>query len=92
MKFFKVTCPKCGYEYAADEILYPKYMLGNYKQLIRNEAGKIVEVIGSEEPALEEDWECENCHCNFKVKVDIHLKVDYDPNLDFSNEDYSIKI
>lgn len=86
----KITCPKCGYEYLAAEILYPKYLLGTCSHIERDESGKITKVIG-EEPSLIEDWECENCGCSFKVEANIELNVKYDSKYDFSDNNYSIK-
>ena len=41
------------------------------------------------QPELEEDWECYNCGCTFKAKLDIKGYSVYNQNYDFS-EDYVI--
>ena len=84
-----IRCPKCGYEYLASEIFYPKSLLGSCQNILRDENGKILLLPDGEEPSLEEDWECDNCGCNFKAKLDIKGLSAYDQTYDFS-DDYSI--
>lgn len=84
-----IKCPKCGYEYLASEIFYPENLLGVAKDVLRDDKGKILLIIDGEEPCLEEDWECYNCGCDFKAKLDIKSGSIYNQNYDF-NEDYII--
>lgn len=81
-------CPKCGMEYAIGEVFYPDDLLGIPRNVIRDDNGKIIFIEGKK-PVLEEDWECEKCGCDFKVRLDISPKVIYDSKYDF-DEDYSI--
>ena len=74
-----IKCPKCGYEYLASEIFYPQSLLGSGPNPLRD----------GEEPELEEDWECYNCGCNFKAKIEMRGCSIYHQNYDFS-EDYVI--
>lgn len=84
-----IKCPKCGYEYLASEIFYPEQILGKAKEVLRDDNGNILWVTEDEESCLEEDWECDRCHCDFKAKLDIKPISIYDKGYDFS-EDYSI--
>lgn len=84
-----IRCPKCGYEYLASEIFYPDNLLGESRSVLRDEKGHILLLNDGEEPELEEEWECENCGCNFKAKLDIKGGTVYNSNYDFS-EDYVI--
>ena len=83
-----IKCPKCGYEYLASEIFYPDDILGDSRDILRDDNGKIIFLDGKE-PNLEEDWECENCGCNFKAKLEMKGITIYNNNYDFS-EDYTI--
>ena len=85
-----IRCPKCGYEYLASEIFYPESLLGSCDNILRDDAGKILLISGGEEPNLSEDWECDNCGCQFKAKLDIKGCSIYNSNYDFS-EDYVIE-
>ena len=66
-----IKCPKCGYEYLASEIFYPQSLLGSAPNPLRDDMGKILLLPEGEEPELEEDWECYNCGCNFKAKIEM---------------------
>ena len=88
VKYFAFKCPKCGAEYTIAEVFYPENLLGKPGDIIRDDKGKIL-VITGKEPNLEEDWECEYCGTNFKVKLDIKPTVLYDKRFDF-NDDFSI--
>ena len=84
-----IKCPKCGYEYLASEIFYPQSLLGSGPNPLRDDTGKILLLPEGEEPELEEDWECYNCGCNFKAKIEMRGCSIYHKNYDFS-EDYVI--
>ena len=84
-----IRCPKCGAEYLASEIFYPEDILGTAKDILRDDNGKILLVASGAAPILEQDWECDHCGCNFKAKLEITPKSEYDKNHDFS-EDYII--
>ena len=88
-KHVVIRCPKCGYEYLASEIFYPESLLGSCQNPLRDENGKLLLLPEGEEPTLEEDWECYNCGCNFKAKLDVRGCSVYNQNYDFS-EDYVI--
>lgn len=88
-KHIIIRCPKCGYEYLASEIFFPESLLGSCPDILRDEAGKILLLPTGEQPELEEDWECYNCGCTFKAKLDIKGYSVYNQNYDFS-EDYVI--
>lgn len=63
-----IKCPNCGWEYTLAEIFYPKYVLGNPKDIERTSDGKIVEYYGHS-PELEETYKCDNCSCSFKTHL-----------------------
>lgn len=84
-----IRCPKCGYEYLASEIFYPESLLGSCSDILRDENGKILLLPNGEEPCLEEEWECDNCGCQFKARIDMKGYSIYNQNYDFS-EDYVI--
>lgn len=88
-KYITIKCPKCGHEYLALEIFYPESLLGSCSDILRDDNGRILLVSNGEEPCLEEDWECYNCGCNFKARLDIKGYSVYNQNYDFS-EDYVI--
>lgn len=89
-KYFIVKCPKCGAEYTIAEIFYPENLLGTPVDIIRDDNGRIIFIDGKE-PELEEDWECEHCGTDFKVKLEIKPTVVYDKRLDFK-DDFSVDI
>ena len=57
--FSTIKCPKCGYEYLPAEIFFPKSLLGNPKDIIRDDDGSI-EFFNGETMNLHEEFECEN--------------------------------
>lgn len=89
-KYIIVKCPKCGYEYIASEIFYPEDILGKVKNVVRDDSGKIIFIEG-DYPELIEEWQCDKCDTNFKVKLSITSEIIYDKNLDFS-EDFIIDL
>lgn len=89
-KFFTIKCPKCGAEYTLADIFFPEDLLGKPTNVIKDDEGKILFIEG-EVPQLVEDWECERCGTDFKVRLDIKPLVEYDKKFDFS-DDYSIDL
>lgn len=63
-KFLIIKCPKCGYEYLPAEIFFPKEILGNPQNIIRNDKGQIEFCTGTNFN-LKEEFTCINCDCDF---------------------------
>ena len=74
--FIVIKCPKCGYEYVAAEIFFPKDLLGKPNNIIRDDKGHIILVEG-EQPCLTEEYECEHCKTTFKTTLGITSESKY---------------
>ena len=85
-----IKCPKCGYEYLAAEILIPKIIFGQPKEIIRKTDGTIDFYLG-EEPDLHDSYICDKCGATFNIDVDITFNCTLDQECNFS-EDYSSTI
>lgn len=77
--FIVIKCPKCGYEYVAAEIFFPKDLLGRPNNIIRDDNGHIILVEG-EQPNLSEEYECEKCGTTFKTTLSITSESKYNKN------------
>lgn len=80
MKDRIIKCPNCGCEYLLGEILYPNLVLGQPKNIIKNEKGKI-EYWEDNDLSLSESYVCDNCNTPFIV----NLKLDFDVEIDHKN-------
>ena len=87
--FVIIKCPKCGYEYTAAEVFFPKDLLGYPNNIIRDDNGKILLVEGKQ-PALTETYICDNCETTFKAQLCIEAKTSY--NKDMEDEDFVIDL
>lgn len=83
--FSTIKCPKCGYEYLPAEIFFPKSLLGNPRDIIRDDDGSI-EFFNGETMNLHEEFECENCQALFEVDATINFSCKYDKKIDFDEE------
>ena len=80
-KKYIIKCPKCGAEYLPAEIFVTDY-LGNPKNIIKDENGKIEHFDGSP-LELKEEYECDVCGCKFTIEGDVtfttkEVKIDFD--------------
>ena len=71
-KFIK--CPYCEAEYCASEIFYPGDLIGNMRDVIKDDHGKII-FVDDETPTCEEEYCCDICGRTFKVKADVFFKT-----------------
>jgi DNA-directed RNA polymerase subunit M/transcription elongation factor TFIIS len=62
-----IKCPNCGAEYLPEEIFYPNSVFNKNIEVVRDEKGKIVYKNGNSF-CLTEEFECENCGCNFSIE------------------------
>lgn len=89
-KFYVIKCPKCGYEYLPEEIFYPKSFLGNAKNIVRDENGKIL-YFDEDSMNTKEEYICDNCDCAFDVDAKVEFSTKINVVKDFS-EDYETSI
>lgn len=87
--FVILKCPKCGYEYTAAEIFFPKDLLGYPNNIIRDDSGKILLVEGKQ-PSLVETFVCDNCGTTFKARLGLQAETTY--NKDLEDEDFVIDL
>ena len=72
-KVIKIKCPICGWEYLPEEIYVS--ILGNPKNIVRDEKGKILYHTG-DSMDRRENFECWHCHTNLKVTMECKFKVE----------------
>lgn len=70
----KIKCPNCEREYLPGEIYIPKYFTGEPINVQRDEQGKILGCSGIQQD-LNEQFQCDNCDCEFEVKATIKFDV-----------------
>lgn len=85
-----IKCPKCGYEYVAAEIFFPKTLLGKPSNIVRDDDGHIILVEG-EMPTLQETYECDNCGTTFKTTLSISSESKYNKEID-DEDDFVIDL
>lgn len=81
-----IKCPYCDIEYLPSEIFYPKYFLGQEKDIERDTLGQILYYDGIDADHTE-TYICDNCNKQFKVEADIKFTAIPD-NQNNLNEDY----
>ena len=72
MKF--IECPFCGQEYHPAEIFIPRCVIGDPVQIVKDDNGKITNVI-SDNIDLEEKYICDKCSQEFTVVADVKYKI-----------------
>lgn len=72
MKF--IECPFCGQEYHPAEIFIPKYIIGNPTHIVKDDTGKITNVI-LDNVDVEEKYICDKCSQEFTVIADIKYRI-----------------
>lgn len=82
----KINCPYCNIEYLPGEIFIPNYIIGQPREIERDEEGNIVWNDGINQH-LEETYICDKCHRKFKVKVNLDYTIEKTDEFDMS-EDY----
>lgn len=80
-----IKCPNCGAEYLPEEIFYPNSVFNKNLQVVRDEEGKIV-FVNEDYFCLEEEFECEQCNCNFIIKSKINFQTDLVKEEEFEEE------
>lgn len=82
----KINCPYCNIEYLPGEIFIPNYIIGQPKEIERDEDGNIVWSDGIKQN-LKETYTCDNCHKKFNIKIDLDYTIEKTDDFDMS-EDY----
>ena len=85
-----IKCPHCGFEYLPAEIFYAEDIIGNPKDIVRDEKG-CIEYSNGEESTKEEYCTCDKCGCTFKITCEIKYKTEVVEDEDFST-DYETKL
>lgn len=80
-----VECPVCGRQYLPSEIFFPSCVFGGPSYIERDDAGKIVHVIGTD-MILFERYDCDNCNSTFEVSIDIKFSSKVPPHINFIEE------
>lgn len=82
----KLRCPYCNIEYLPGEILIPNYIIGQPKEVDRDEDGNIIWNSGINQN-LKETYICDRCHKKFNIKVKLDYTTEKTDDIDMS-EDY----
>lgn len=86
----KIVCPKCGQEYLACEVYYPKDFLGNAKTIIKDSEGHIK--FSDSDMNLHEEFVCFKCDTLFnidaKIEFSTSINVEHDFDEDFESSVY----
>ena len=90
MKDKIIKCPCCGEEYLPGEVLYPNWIIGQPKNIIKNDRGRI-EYWEDEDLSLTETYICDKCNTPLNITVSIDYSVEVDHKKNF-NEDSSTSI
>jgi len=80
---FIIECPHCGAQYLPGEIFLPKEFLGEPKNVDKDENGKILSYVGTNMNTVE-NYICDYCGTNFKVRATINMNARTDVKHDFS--------
>lgn len=89
-----IKCPYCGYEYMPGEIFIPKYLVGQAKDIERDENGKIIYTY-PEEFDNKESFDCIKCNKTFEIEAFIEYKVkssEMNFDEDYTSEKYPDRI
>ena len=79
-----IKCPHCGYEYLPNEIFYPKELLGDASNIVRDEKGKIIFHEGNN-MNLKEEYVCDWCNKTFTAEIKAEI-VTQKPDVDFDDD------
>lgn len=70
-----IKCPKCGYQYLPGEIFIPNSMVGEPKNIVRNNIGEILGYEGTD-PELNEKYVCDHCNQEFNIVAKLSFSTD----------------
>ena len=82
-----ITCPKCKAQYLLGEIFIPECVIGQPKNIKKDEKGKLEFYSGVHSDNVEY-YKCDYCDNTFKVTVDLQTKVE----MNTIKEEYTTKI
>lgn len=85
-----VVCPYCGREYLPAEIFMPDSFLGEPKNIIKDENGKILSFSNSS-MNLKEEYTCDECGNTFQVEAAVKFKTIQKQSL-FDDDAYTVSI
>lgn len=86
-----IVCPHCRAEYTLDEIYIANYVIGKSKRVLKDNAGKILDVEYKIKPDLIETYNCDYCKRDFKIALDLSASTATLPDeLDFSKDEVSL--
>ena len=83
----KILCPKCGTEYHIAEIYYPKELVGCPRDIIKDEAGKILGFEGVD-AKITEKYICDKCNTRFETIAAITFETKEVVNLFDDDDDF----
>ena len=86
-KFDTIDCPYCGAEYLPAEIYVPSAFFGKPTNIIKTDAGKIADFLGSSADK-KETYRCDFCNNVFNVEA----RVSFSATKDDFDEEYSTKL
>lgn len=82
---YLIRCPVCGQEYLPAELFLPVDFLGNPKEIIKTNSGKIDFYLG-ERPTYETEYTCDNCGTLFKVNAKVNFETTVEESENYSTE------
>lgn len=90
-----ICCPKCGAEYYPSEIFYPKYFLGDKRDIEKDYSGHIIYSEGIDQDTNE--WYiCDKCKTKFYATANISyvtsLNQDEDINTPYTSSLYEDRL
>ena len=85
----RIVCPKCGQEYLACEIYYPKDFLGTARNIIKDDKGHI-KSFNNEDMNLHEEFVCYRCNTLFNVDANVEFttSINIEHNFDEDFESF----
>lgn len=89
MKDCIIECPRCGRQYHFQEIVMPKTVFKDLKSVLRNENGKIEDVVG-DDSVMEDLYFCDKCDAPIKVKVKLSFEVSIEEKYDFTRDSSTV--
>ena len=85
-----LKCPVCGEEYLPGELVFPNYIIGQPKNIIKSDMGKI-EYWEDNDLSELETYICDKCNTPLDIEVKVEYKIRENSKYNF-NKDSSTKI
>lgn len=84
-----IECPRCKKQYHFQEIVMPKTIFQELRGILRDDAGKIIDIIGDNEK-MEELYFCTKCDAPIKVNIKLEFETSIESKYDFSIDSKTI--